>query len=65
MKSGTHFLIADSGSTKSDWALVDEEGKIEAILKTGGFNPYFHDRKRLQPLFSRQELYPRRAQFKR
>ncbi len=44
MKSGTHFLIADSGSTKSDWALVDEEGKIEAILKTGGFNPYFHDR---------------------
>jgi glucosamine kinase len=39
-----YYLIADSGSTKCDWALVNEEGKILDVLKTRGMNPYFHDR---------------------
>jgi len=33
-------LIADSGSTKTDWALI-EDGKISASFKTKGFNPFF------------------------
>ncbi len=34
------ILIADSGSTKTDWVLL-EEGKITARCQTIGFNPYF------------------------
>ncbi|HET6244245.1 MAG: N-acetylglucosamine kinase [Bacteroidetes bacterium] len=36
------LLIADSGSTKTDWRLVDNNSKIHQ-LKTQGFNPFFQD----------------------
>ena len=36
------ILIADSGSTKSDWALTDGENK-NILFNTKGFNPFFHD----------------------
>ena len=32
------ILIADSGSTKTDWRLLDKDGEI-AQVKTVGFNP--------------------------
>lgn len=35
------LLIADSGSTKTDWRLVNETGKTVARTKTEGLNPYF------------------------
>lgn len=35
------LLIADSGSTKTDWRLVNEEGKTVAKSKTEGLNPFF------------------------
>lgn len=34
------ILIADSGSTKTDWAAV-EEGKIISRIQTKGMNPFF------------------------
>lgn len=34
------ILIADSGSTKTDWRLVDDEGNVSQY-STIGFNPYF------------------------
>lgn len=37
------ILIADSGSTKCDWALIDEKGKRIDNFNTMGLNPYFHD----------------------
>lgn len=37
------ILIADSGSTKCDWALVDEKGTRLGNYQTMGLNPYFHD----------------------
>ncbi len=37
------ILIADSGSTKADWILVDNTGKPVRDFKTTGFNPFFHD----------------------
>jgi glucosamine kinase len=37
------ILIADSGSTKCDWMLIDEEGRSLMEFHTMGFNPYFHD----------------------
>lgn len=32
-------LIADSGSTKTDWALVDEQGSVVMTCQTQGINP--------------------------
>jgi len=35
------LLIADSGSTKCDWVLVNPQG-LETTFHTIGFNPFFH-----------------------
>jgi glucosamine kinase len=40
-------LIADSGSTKCDWILVDGEGRVLRNFSTMGFNPYFHNAERI------------------
>ncbi len=37
------ILIADSGSTKCDWMVIDSSGKVLSEFNTMGFNPYFHD----------------------
>lgn len=34
------MLIADSGASKTDWRIIDREGKIEQA-QTIGFNPYY------------------------
>jgi N-acetylglucosamine kinase-like BadF-type ATPase len=34
------ILVADSGSTNTDWIILDQ-GKITLSFKTKGFNPYF------------------------
>lgn len=36
------ILIADSGSTKSDWLLINQHGEKLTEFSTMGFNPYFH-----------------------
>jgi N-acetylglucosamine kinase-like BadF-type ATPase len=36
------YLIAESGSTKCDWMLVDKEGNYMDLYKTMGYNPFFH-----------------------
>lgn len=36
------ILIADSGSTKCDWLLMDAAGNALELYHTMGFNPYFH-----------------------
>jgi hypothetical protein len=35
------ILIADSGSTKTTWALL-EKGELKSTIHTAGLNPYFH-----------------------
>jgi glucosamine kinase len=37
------ILIADSGSTKTDWAYVDPSTGKYTVLNTIGYNPYFID----------------------
>ena len=34
------YIIADSGSTKTDWVLIENK-KISTSFTTKGFNPYF------------------------
>jgi len=38
------LLVVESGSTKSDWVLVENKA-ITHNFKTMGFNPFFHDEK--------------------
>ena len=35
-------LVIESGSTKSDWVLIDN-GKVSNKYKTMGYNPFFHN----------------------
>ncbi|HEY9487932.1 MAG TPA: N-acetylglucosamine kinase [Chryseosolibacter sp.] len=49
-------LIADSGSTKTDWRLVDEEGNTVAKTKTEGLNPYFLSASKISGLIEEDVL---------
>ncbi|MFH1321256.1 MAG: N-acetylglucosamine kinase [Bacteroidota bacterium] len=49
-------LLADSGSTKADWRLIDGQNKIHHY-KTMGFNPYYCDTETIS-LELRKELIP-------
>lgn len=39
-------IIADSGSTKTDWVLVDKN-EVLLNIKTSGFNPYFQTKEQI------------------
>lgn len=41
------ILLADSGSTKCDWVLVEKNGRQIDAFKTMGFNPFFHTSARI------------------
>ncbi len=45
-------LIADSGSTKCDWQLLDASGKEVMEFHTMGFNPYFHSADKVEEVMS-------------
>ena len=47
-------LIADSGSTKCDWQLLDDSGKELMEFHTMGFNPYFHSADRVEEVMCSQ-----------
>ncbi len=49
------ILIADSGSTKTQWALVDEKGKVE-IFHTSGINPFFQSSEDIEKMFKKERL---------
>ena len=49
-------LIADSGSTKTDWVLIDRK-RVFVNFKTIGFNPYFQTRDQITSEI-RQNLMP-------
>lgn len=40
-------LIADSGSSKTDWTLIDESGKIMHNITTEGINPFYQNTKEI------------------
>ena len=51
------LLIADSGSTKTDWRLVDEAGQSQASLITEGLNPYFLPKEKITEVI-RERILP-------
>jgi len=48
------ILVADSGSTKTDWVLVTP-GEPDREFKTAGINPYFLSEKEVLRLINKQE----------
>ena len=48
-------LIADSGSTKTDWRLLTNDGFVE--IQTQGINPYFQDQRSISSIVE-HELLP-------
>ncbi len=57
------ILIADSGSTKCDWVLVD--GETRRDFSTMGFNPFFHNEEIIsKAIQENQELYAVRNEVK-
>jgi len=50
------ILIADSGSTKTDWRFIDDRKKIHAF-RTAGLNPYFLSSEQVAGIV-REELIP-------
>ena len=50
------ILIADSGSTKTDWRLIDDRQRISQF-STQGINPYFHTAEQVADVVT-QELIP-------
>ncbi|HXH73533.1 MAG TPA: hypothetical protein VNJ08_01110 [Bacteriovoracaceae bacterium] len=49
------WLVVDSGSTKADWAMVDQGGK-RTHTTTMGFNPYFHTPERISQELTKEEF---------
>ncbi|MBE9468593.1 MAG: N-acetylglucosamine kinase, partial [Bacteroidetes bacterium] len=45
------ILIADSGSTKTDWRVIDEKGNISKF-QTIGLNPFFIDAKNINKIIN-------------
>lgn len=41
------FLIADSGSSKTEWRLINEDGETISTTETLGLNPYFVDQRKI------------------
>lgn len=51
------YLIAESGSTKCDWLLVDQSGNYMDLYKTMGYNPFFHSSEFIhQDILSHKDL---------
>ncbi len=52
------ILIADSGSTKCDWVVLNNQGEVVMRPFTMGFNPYFHSDSIISTAIKQnQELY--------
>lgn len=44
--------IADSGSSKTEWRLIDEEATIVSSVNTQGLNPYFVSQQKIKQVIS-------------
>lgn len=50
------ILIADSGSTKTDWRMVDDEGNQLSSIITDGLNPYFLSKQKIAATIEEEVL---------
>lgn len=50
------ILIADSGATKTDWRLIDEDSKSATAIFSEGLNPYFRTQEEIAAIISSHVL---------
>ncbi len=55
-------LLADSGSTKTDWTLMDEHGRVLATCKTQGINPFHLQDEDVMRVLTQELSLPERPQ---
>ena len=55
------ILIADSGSTKTHWALL-KDNKTVAEIRSQGINPFFQNEERIRQVVKMEVAYPLRSQ---
>ena len=58
------ILIADSGSTKCNWALCNKKTEIVQEFTTLGFNPYFIDSKKIIKYLEKSTLEKYKSKIK-
>ena len=51
-------LIADSGSTKTDWVLLDDQGQSSGNIKTDGINPFHQSEQTVLSILDRVDTPP-------
>lgn len=51
------FLIADSGSTKTDWCVADKSGTVVKQIQTEGINPFLQTESEISSVIA-HKLYP-------
>lgn len=49
-----HFLIADSGSTKTDWAFIETQSGERQLLQSAGINPFYQTTEEIVPVLQSQ-----------
>ena len=50
------ILIADSGSTKTDWVLTKDNGSVEGRFKTEGINPFHQSEDDIRSILQKEVL---------
>lgn len=51
------ILLADSGSTKCDWLLLNKEWEIVNHVNTMGLNPYFHNEIKIGEVLAQNKVF--------
>jgi N-acetylglucosamine kinase-like BadF-type ATPase len=54
------ILIADSGSSKTNWSLVSENSEIQSCT-TAGINPFYQDKSKIIRLLQEEFILPKNA----
>ncbi|MCF0071610.1 N-acetylglucosamine kinase [Dyadobacter sp. CY261] len=54
--SSRYILIADSGSTKTDWVTIDDQSGNQQVLQSAGINPFYQTAEEIIPVLQNQVL---------
>ncbi|MHA4737536.1 N-acetylglucosamine kinase [Dyadobacter sp. MSC1_007] len=54
--SSKYYLIADSGSTKTDWAVIDTQSGSSTVFQSAGINPFYQTTEEIVPVLETQVI---------
>lgn len=56
LMSPTYYLIADSGSTKTDWAVINAQSGGLKVFQSAGINPFYQTAEEIVPVLQTQVM---------